>query len=220
MATTLATIRLRAQQRSDTVNDGFVSTAEWTNLINSGIRKLHNILCGLDNIFFTTYTTFSTASGTQQYALPTDFKHLIGVDVKFDNVNWSTVKRADQVNRNKYSEQSGLWRNFFSRDFYYIVGDYIGFIPVPDSACSVRLTYVQTPTALASDTDSLSGILEQWVDYVTLYAAKCALNKSEQYANHIEKELAELEKEIREVCSSRTDDSFSISDTRRSYYGP
>jgi hypothetical protein len=196
------------------VNDGFISPAEWTNLINAGIRKLHNLLCGLDNLFFTTYTTFSTVNGTQQYALPTDFKHLIGVDVKFDGASWTTVYRIDQVNRNKYSESSGLWRNFCKNDFYYLVGDWIGFIPIPDSANSVRLTYVQTPTALASDTDSVSGILEQCVDFVTLYAAKCALQKGEQYAKHIEQEMAELEKEIKENYSMRTDDSFCISDTR------
>jgi len=89
--------------------------------------------------------TITVASGTQEYALPTDFSELISiVDDEGEKIPYKSLRDAlddDDSSINTY---------------YYLRGAYIGFWPLPDVATTVDIFYVKKATALTSNYDNLN----------------------------------------------------------------
>lgn len=83
MATTMTLLALRTavRQRSDMVNDQFISDSELTSYINQSYFELYDILVQKygDNYYVANPYSISTDGSNQLYSLPTDFYKLLGI---------------------------------------------------------------------------------------------------------------------------------------------
>lgn len=166
MATfSLATLRARAQQESDLVNSDFVATTgavpEWTQLINGSYLDLYGqLVTTYEDYFVANPFSIVTDGINNQFALPSDFFKLRGVDLQVQGANlWVTLKPF----------------NFPERNRFQLVNS-----PAPMSGQTLRLWYVPVPTPLAVDADltvDIPGL--GYEEFIVLDAALKALDKEE-----------------------------------------
>lgn len=179
MTITLADLRTQSRQRSDMENSKFVSDTELTSYINSSIAELHDIMIqSYGNDYFVIPFTFNTTIGQSTYALPDGFYKLHGVDVKLNGQNFTTVKKFNFNERNRFNE-TVLWNVLGIPSIRYrIIGNNIVFSPIPDTDVEVQLWYTPVATKLVADADVLDD-LNQYAEYVITDAAIKMMQKEE-----------------------------------------
>ena len=138
----------------------FWSDAEllrWTN------QRYHLLEEAVDRVFenyFLTESVADTVEDEQEYQLPTDFKRMRRVEINYDCDNDNSVyQRAfpielDQIRQRLENDNLGI--GLTRRPVYYLRGDNIGFLPIPDSAGSeaLRIQYVAEQDDLSDDDDT------------------------------------------------------------------
>jgi len=203
MSTTLLQIRQQARQRADMENSEFVSDSELNGYINSSIAELHDILVqSYGTNYFTKSLTFATVANDDTYALPNDFYKLDGVDAQLDLQTWTSLKRFNFPERNRFTD-SAPWNRFGVNFIYYrLVGPNLVFTPVPNSAINVRIWYTPVATKLVSDSDTLDD-LNQYVEYVITDAAIKMLQKEESDVSVLFAQKQALLKRIQEASQNR-----------------
>lgn len=165
MATTLASLVLRARQESDQVNSDFLSASEWETNVVQSYTELYGLVAevyGADYFVQTPSTgyTFTTDGINQFFALPADFFKLLGVDVLYGSANqWIQLKPFTFNNRNMYSGTNQA---------------------IPAAGQTVRLFYVPTPPVLDDEDDLLPVLANNgWDEYIVIDAAMKAMAKEE-----------------------------------------
>lgn len=203
MSITLLQIRQQARQRADMENSEFVSDSELTNYINASIAELHDIMIqSYGTNYFTKTYEFTTTSGEESYALPSDFYKLDGVDAKIYNDEWMSLKRFNFPERNRF-DKAAPWNRFGTQYLYYrLVGSNLVFTPVPDAGTQIRLWYSPVATKLTLDSDTLND-LNQYVEYVIVDAAIKMLQKEESDVSVLFAQKQALQKRIEEASQNR-----------------
>jgi hypothetical protein len=106
--------------------------------------------------FFSSTDTQSTTSGTQEYSLSTDFESMQMVNIQIDGT-WRRVEPMGDADFRFVPVLQRQTNSGFSwgEPKYYLRGDYIGFMPIPDETTSnnIKLWYTYTPTELSTDSD-------------------------------------------------------------------
>jgi hypothetical protein len=132
------------------VDDGGLST--W---VNDAYMQLVGKITEANPDYFTKSATTSTVTNQQEYALPSDCEKVLMVNIQIDGT-WKRVLPMPNINyvpthADTTSSQGFSWAS----PSYYILGDNIGFEPIPDETTSsnIKLWYVYTPTELSADSD-------------------------------------------------------------------
>lgn len=205
---TLAELRAQARQLSDTESDPHISDAEVDTRINTYVQRLWNRILATDPDRCTVVTSIVTTTGTLAYNLPEDFVAIRAVDLIFG---------PDRIMVGAWVQQN-RWRHRFTSGYLPALGDtdvvyrimgqevdgteaQIHFLPDPgDNTYEIR--YVQAAPALVNDLDPVDGIagFEQWIAY---RAARDLLRKQKRYEGDFERDIQELEHEIRNVLTNR-----------------
>lgn len=203
MSITLLQIRQQARQRADMENSEFVSDSELTNYINASIAELHDIMIqSYGANYFTKSLEFFTTLNEESYALPADFYKLDGVDAKINNDQWTSLKRFNFPERNRFSD-SAPWNRLGTKFLYYrLVGANLVFTPVPDAGTAIRIWYTPVSTKLALDADTLDD-LNQYVEYVIVDAAIKMMQKEESDVSVLFAQKQALIKRIEEASQNR-----------------
>ena len=105
--------------------------------------------------FFTKTDLDSTVNGTQEYDLPSDFDKMLMVNLQLDGT-WRRVLPLANINAIPIHSRTDSGQGFTEgQPYYYIVGDKIGFMPIPSETTSdnIKLWYVYTPSELSADSD-------------------------------------------------------------------
>ena len=195
---TLATIRTDARSKSDTVDSGRPSDAQFLVWINDGIATLHDILIKQNPDRYTTSTTINSTSGTLEYSLPADFYKLRGVERQISTTNYERVRRFNWTERN----DGGIR--------YRQRGTSLRFTDIDGS--TYRIWYIPTATVLEVDGDEYNEP-NRYEEYVSTYAARMALIQEESDTSDITTELARLERRILEAAADEdVEEPDSISD--------
>ena len=200
MSITLSELRSQARDRADMQNSNFVSDSELTNFINSSIAELYDLLiAGGESDYYLLSSTFSTATGTENYALPADFYKLRGVDAQ-DGTDWISVR---PFNFNERNSKEAFGYSLSGIDFRYrLAGSNIMLTPAPSGSRTVRLWYTPTATKLVADNDSLND-LNQFSEYVIVDAAIKMLLKEESDVSVLLATKADLRKRIENMVANR-----------------
>lgn len=106
--------------------------------------------------YFTKAATASTVTDQQEYDLPTDFEKAIKCEIQIDGI-WKNVKPLQNFNGVPVISQTDSSQGFdWGQPYYYIIGDNIGFMPIPDETTSnnIKLWYQYTPEELEEDSDA------------------------------------------------------------------
>lgn len=123
--------------------------------LNGSYMRMVDAIQDADPDFFTKAATADTEASRQEYELPDDFDHPLMVTINYNGV----VARArpmtaitDVAIHGGADTSEG---RTVSEPSYYIVGNHIGFLPIPDANGSenIKLWYVYTPSELSADSD-------------------------------------------------------------------
>lgn len=212
MSITLLQLRTEAKYRSDMTNSTFIDDSEWNSYINSGIADLHDLLiaCYMAD-YYTKSTTFVTVANQENYALPSDFYQLRGVDIALNGTDYFSVSRFNFNERNRNTDMNwGIIGGPTLR--YRLVGNNLKFTPAPDGVYQGRIWYTPVATKLVADGDMLAD-LNQYYEYVVVHAALMAGQKEETDISVLAALKADLRKRIESMASGRdADKADSIQD--------
>lgn len=200
---TLAQLRTRARQRSDMESSDFVSDSELTDYINASIAELHDMLIGAYNEDYVMEEhTFSGNGTALEFALPSDFYKLRGVDVRMGTGDWATVKRFN-FNRRNEDQNSYVW-NLLGQPYleYRLVGSNIRFNRTPDSNLNFRIYYHPAATALSADGDQYDDV-NGYAEYVIVDAAIKMLQKEESDTSVLVNQKQALKQRIEAMAQNR-----------------
>lgn len=180
----LGGLRLAAQQRSDMVNNEFVTTQEWNSYINLSIKELFDILVQVygDEYYVAAPYRFTTDGRVPAlYPLPQNIYKLLGVDlgINQNDNSYATMRKFMFQNRNKYIYANTPVGYYGYLNLQYrMLGDNIELIPNPASGQTIQLWYVPKPRTLLADSDIVDCI-SGWEEYILIDAAIKALEKEE-----------------------------------------
>jgi hypothetical protein len=104
--------------------------------------------------YFSKSATTSTVANQQEYELPSDVDKVLMVNIAYDGTNWLRAKPLDNINQISV-HSSGTAGFSQAEPYFYLLGDYIGFAPIPDAVGTnnIKMWYVYTPTELSADSD-------------------------------------------------------------------
>ena len=202
MATvTLTTLRSRVRERADMAGSNFVAdTATGLDAwINEANQKLHGMLVdALGEEYVSSSSALATVADTSDYALPTGFFKLYGVDLTIAGYIRALLP-YNRMERNAYrNDQNYGWH--IPR--YSIVGSYLRIYPTPTSVLSGTIYYAPEATVLTAGTDSVS-YPNGWERFIVLDAAIQALLKEESSVTALIQERDAVVREIAQTKENR-----------------
>lgn len=193
MQVTVQTIIDSALDLADMRNSAFIGqldntlgttdggTKELLRYANMAYKDLYQQIVASKEFYFTQSSTINIIGGTIEYALPSDFYKLDGVDLQIDisSQRFLTLKPFQFLERNKF--RSGLviplapYGQFFR---YLIRAGFIDFLPMPSNSATVILWYTPEPAVLTLFSQTLA-LPIGGDEYMSLYCACAMLAKEE-----------------------------------------
>jgi hypothetical protein len=199
---TLLQLRTSAKDRANMEKSTLVSDAQWTEYINKSKDSLYDLLISAYNDeYYVSTNTFSLVSGTDSYALPSDFYKAIAVSLKSGNdyLRLRKFSFQDRLRNEFYPNLSDKWSSNYT---YRITGNNVLFNPTPSSTSQIELVYIPLAVNLSSDSDALKGF-NGWEEYIIIDAAIKALRKEETDTQELERDLARITIRLQEMADSR-----------------
>lgn len=211
--TTLANLRLEAQQRINKENSQFYTTQEWNSMLSQSYKELYDILIQKfgDDYFVTTpysYTTSGTIDPTYQqsvYPLPNDFYKLMRVEVALnpnDPNSWVTLREFQAIQANLWNYPNVYTFYGITNLRYRLWGSQLAIVPIPSAGQTIRILYSPRPNQLLNDTDTVDAI-SGWEDYIVVDACIKALIKEESDPSAFMMQKQALIKRIEEAAENR-----------------
>lgn len=176
--------------------------ADLNGYLARGLSRLHFRLtqAAPDQLYLST-TAISTSEGVTVYALPTNFKHLISVDLVINGAkHW-----LESFEMNERPILTSGDQFYTGIPFCYrIRGGNYELLPTPSGVFTGTLWYVPTTTELASDASTLD-TLNRLDDFVIAYAAQFVATKdgNATLMAMAQQVMGELEQEIEVIGRSR-----------------
>ena len=228
----LDTLRTRARRKADAVGNNFFSDSEVDDYVNVGLGELHDLLVSKYEDYFVSSASFALTSGTATYSFSsislTNFYKILGVDITQGNDTFR-LKRFQFSERNKYASASYVYSNRGHAVYQYAIqGSNIVFIPEPKTTDTIKIWYVPSFAALASDSSKVEdGIVSNWEEYAVIVAAIKMLQKEESSVASLERDLERITSRIEEAARNRdagepmgiTDDGMGVQDLNHWHIG-
>ena len=164
--------------------------------INEAHQKLHGMLVDALGEEYVSSTSSFTTSATSDYALPSGFYKLFGVDLEYHGI-MRALTRYERPERNAYREirPEALPR-------YSLVGSNLRLYPIPTAGLAGTILYAPEATVLVNAGDTVT-YPNGWEKYIVVDAAIQALLKEESDTRALMAERERIEKEIREAKEAR-----------------
>lgn len=217
---TFGELKERSRQRADMVGSQFVDNAELEAFVNESVTDLYDLLItSYDEDYFLTSQDITLVNGQEDYALPSDFYKLRGVDLVESEKNISTLKPFNFQERNRYKNALVFDYSFdsISGSRYRIMGNKIRLTPIPDSSKTLRLWYNPVFEDMISDFDTFNGV-NGYEELVIVLTAIKMLTKEESDTSALERRYANLWKRVMETAPNRDAGMpESVQDVRRYY---
>lgn len=169
LTTMIARVRRETDQEYDTavVSAPAVTDASITDWLNEGIAEVWRLLVTADPDRGLTTGTLTTVVGTEEYALPSGFVSMRGLDYPigshFVDVEPYSFSERNQLQTPWASAATigggAPFRYYVQRNGASGSAARISFRPVPTANASVLLHYVATPAALSAGGDTFDGII-------------------------------------------------------------
>lgn len=202
MSITLAQLRTQARDRADMTNSLFITDSELNNYLNASIAELHDLMLACyDSDYYLLSDSFSTVNGTENYALPTDFYKLRGVDVSDGGDEYISLRPFNFNERNSKNEISSyaVSGGYFR---YRLAGSNLMLNPVPTGTYNIRIWYAPLATKLVADGDTLDD-LNQFSEYVIVDAAIKMMQKEESDVSVLMAQKGDIRKRIENMAQNR-----------------
>ena len=147
---TVADLIVKGRRACDQESRDVLSASEWQEELSTVYGEFHGILVDAGVRMFESSATITAASGTDEYALPSDFLTLIGIDYDLDG----SGQRVELENflaqeRNALSSISSGQSVAFA-----LIGDNVKLYPPPVTGQTYYNIYVPQPTNISTVTTS------------------------------------------------------------------
>lgn len=134
-----------------------VTNSGLTTWMNDAYMQMVDEIIKVNPDYFVKSSTTATVANQQEYDLPSDWEKIIMINMKVSGV-WKRVLPMGDADIRHISAHSDTTSNqgFTNAEpRYYIIGDNIGIMPIPDTtlASALKIWYVYTPTELSNDSD-------------------------------------------------------------------
>jgi hypothetical protein len=187
---TLAQVRTRVRQRTDTVGSDFVTDAELNQLINTAYTELYGML--VTKSLHRSETVYEVATtGAESYDLPSDFFGLIGV---------YRAVGEDKVPLERFPDKFRPGSRTGDAVSYRVSGLSLVLYPKPSSG-TYDVVYIPVPGDLSADDDTLDGVLG-WEEFVVIEAAINVLAKEESDTTALEIKRERILRRIRDEAEA------------------
>lgn len=211
-AVTLTQLRARVRELADMVGSTFVTdSADSLDLwINEGAQKLHDLYVqAYGEDYLEKSATLTTVANQTDYALPSDFYKLLGIELPVSGVQRSLLpyKRAE---RNAYTGQLTYSQQALPR--YKLSKGVVRLLPAPGSVLVGKFWYSPLLQVTKADT-SVINLLVDATDtinfengaerYVIMYAARKAKLKQEDDVSALTADLEKEEKALQVLIEER-----------------
>lgn len=145
---------------SGDTSDAYISDAIMLEFTDQAWSEAYDLIVDADPDRYSSDYSFTTTAGTTDYSLPADLYRLRGVDVSSSSGSddWYTVHRYEPGERNVWQDASADAGLNDAPFMYKLNGTTIRLLPEPQSARSVRLSYVPTVARLTSSLQQIDGI--------------------------------------------------------------
>lgn len=167
MAATLSQLRTQIRDLADEpLTGGTVADDRYKDYINLSLGELHELVVHAYEDHFIKQQTVSVVSGTESYALPSDYHKTRGMFVKDGDDRFKLDRfHLSELDRFRPDLVTVAPNNQHLK--YAIFDNDIWFAPKPTAATTVEHWYVYTFTALSNDSDEVSSnLLQSWEDFV------------------------------------------------------
>jgi len=178
MATTVADIILAVRNRTDMLNDNFVTDTELMWYINSSCAELDDLLVQTydDYKLKSTSLTITGTSGNgagNNVALPTDFYKPRGVDLYIDSTQPYSVRPFNFQERNRYANTLFRGPTGPYNVKYRVQDGYFFIEPISAAPGTYTLWYTPTWTNFTSTASILPAYMDiqVWHEYATVDAS-------------------------------------------------
>lgn len=211
--TTVANMRLEAQQRMDRVYASNISTQEWNSMINQSAKELYDILVQKfgDDYFVATPYTYTTTGilnpqyNAQVFPLPSNFYKGLGVEVALnpqDPNSWVTLRKFEFIQRNLWNFPNVYTFYGITNLRYRFEGSNLYIVPIASSGQTIRIWYIPRPNQLINDTDTLDGF-SGWEEYLICDVCMKGMIKSEEDFSPFALQKEALLKRIESAAENR-----------------
>jgi hypothetical protein len=188
--TTVANLRLEAQQRTDRVHFDNITNQEWNSMISQSYKELYDIILlkfGCDYYLAPPFTYLTTGqidpiTQAQTFPLPKNFYKLMRCEVALnpqDPNSWITLREFQAI-------QANLWNYPNQYTFYGITnlryrlwGDNLQVVPISQAGSTLRIWYSPKPNQLINDTDLVEAI-SGYEEYIIADVCIKALAKTDE----------------------------------------
>lgn len=172
--------------------------------INEANQKLHGMLVeAMGEEYVSSSASLSIVAGTSDYAVPTGFFKLYGIDMTIgDYVR--ALKPYERLERNVYRNGRLLGEMFRGLEVprYSLVGSNIRFYPAPSQVITTSVLYAPEATVLVNGSDAVN-YANGWERFIVLDAAIQCLAKEESDTRTLVAERAAVVKEIENAKEQR-----------------
>tara|TARA_Y100000593_G_scaffold14361_1_gene27173 strand:- start:6151 stop:6774 length:624 start_codon:yes stop_codon:yes gene_type:complete len=179
------------------VNSSFITDSELNGYISASYAELYDLLVQSGLIYFTPGTHTITASGSETYALPSDYYGTVRVD-RLSGSDYIPLVEYMITERTSYENNGGS-----NSIGYSVQGANISLLPAP-SAGTYRHIYIPAPVDLTASADSttIDGV-SGWEEFIVVDAARKMLQKEESSTVAVERDIARLRVRIEEMAQNR-----------------
>jgi hypothetical protein len=174
------------------------STSLWA-WVNEANQKLHGKLVeALGEEYVSSVSALSTIAGTSDYAVPSGFFKLYGVELTLGGLI-TPLQPFMRAERNDFRNANGsayvARRYMDDSPRYALIGSNIRIYPVPQQVFTGSILYAPEATVLTAGTDTVN-YPNGWERFIVLDAAIQALAKEESSVTALVAERAEVVAEI------------------------
>lgn len=212
MSHTLEQIRDYCKERADMEESEFISDATWNLHINNSLAELHDLLVkAYGDDYYLSEHEFTSTADEKEYALPSDFYKLRGVDGYLGGT-WVDVHKFNFNKRNSDLVTSALTQRGTSNLKYRLAGSNILFSRVPATGTDFKLWYTPQSVVLVVDADEWTDI-NGYLEYVIVDVAMKVLGKEESDTSDLLKAKAAMYDRLTAMAMNRdANETESVSD--------
>ncbi|NBS70223.1 hypothetical protein EBT31_15120 [bacterium] len=182
---TVSSLVTNARQRANKERSNFVTDAEILQLVDRAYKELYDLVVTSYQDYYAEDYDFTTVGGQKEYALPSNFYKLLGVDMYIDADRFVTLRQFMFQERNKYRFNMITPTIPAQIMQYHILGSNLRLMPSPTSQTAMKVWFVprakNLTTSASPGTDEVNQVDCQngWEDFIITSAAIYILIKEE-----------------------------------------
>ena len=167
-------------------------------IINDAVYEGWDVITGKWLDYYTTNTQISVSSGTDNYAVPTDFYKLRALWI-LDGSRYWKLRPIDLDAAHEYTGDTVGNKQSYR---YRIMARSIYIAPVPASAETLRLYYIPIKTEMTSDSDSITLDVPIELKYILSIAWRDVLDRQNLDPSPAINKMTQYEAKLRTAADS------------------